>query len=374
MRILLCTNDFPPDVGGIQTYSYEVARELSSLGEEVIVLAPRADGDGEFDGKQTFPVVRVGSKTGLYFKFFWTLRRRRIEKVLVAHRADYAALASWANLLWGIDYYIVAHGGEIFLPWRRKSIRKTFKRAQRIMAVSNFTARELIKMGIPEKRVTIIPNGVDPKWFKPGIDCSSLKEKFGLFDRKIILTVSHLVKRKGHRRVIQALPEVLERVPEAIYLIVGKGPEEDGLRQLARYAGVERQVIFAGSVSCRELPVYYNASDVFIMASCGIEEEGDFEGFGIVFLEANACGKPVIGGRSGGVEDAIVEGETGLLVEPLSEEEIAEALIRLLTDEELARRLGKKGRERVEKELNWQMISQRILGELEHGEGGQHPL
>ncbi len=365
MRILLCTHDFPPQVGGIQTYSYEVARGLSSWGEEVTVLVPQVEGDLQFDKTQSFKVVRAGSKMGLYLKFFGILRRGKIEKILVAHRADYAALASWAHRLWGIDYYIVAHGGEILLPWRKKSIRETFKRARRVMAVSGFTARELVRIGIPEEKITVIPNGVDPERFRPGIDCSSIKERFGLFNRKIILTVSHLVKRKGHRQVIQALPEVLRRVPTATYLIVGKGPEEDGLRQLARRYGVEERVIFSGCVSPAELPLYYNAGDVFIMPSRGIEEEGDFEGFGIVFLEANACGKPVIGGRSGGVEDAIVEGKTGLLVDPLSREDVAGALISLLTDERLAQELGRKGRERVEKELNWRTISRRILKELE---------
>ena len=173
------------------------------------------------------------------------------------------------------------------------------------------------------------------------------------------------MKRKGHRNIVQALPKVLEKVPEAVYLIVGEGTEEDELRQLARHCGVEHQVIFAGSVSPEELPLYYNTGDVFIMTSREIEEEGDFEGFGIVFLEANACGKPVIGGNSGGVKDAIVEGETGLLIDPLNPAKIAAALIRLLTEKSLAGRLGKKGRERVEKELSWRTISQRILKELE---------
>ena len=365
MRILLCTHDFPPHVGGIQTYSYEVARGLSSRGEEVTVLAPQAEGDREFDRRQDFKIVRAGSKIGLYLKFPGILFREGIDKILVAHRADYAALSSWANLLRGIDYYIVAHGGEVLLPWRRKSIRKNFRRARRIMAVSNFTARELIKIGVPDEKITIIPNGVAPERFKPEIDCSSLKEKLGISGRKVILTVSHLVKRKGHQKVIQALPEVLKKVPGAVYLIVGEGPEENNLRESARRCGLEHQVIFAGSVSPGDLPLYYNAADVFIMASYAIEEEGDFEGFGIVFLEANACGKPVIGGKSGGVEEAVVEGETGLLVNPLNEKEIAEALVRLLTDEELSGKLGKRGRERTEKELNWLTISRRILKELQ---------
>ncbi|MCK4262075.1 glycosyltransferase, partial [bacterium] len=208
----------------------------------------------------------------------------------------------------------------------------------------------------------VIPPGVDSLRFRPDLDADAVLKKHHLFGRQVILTVSHLVRRKGHANVIRALPRVLEKVPEAIYLIVGRGPEDDNLRKLAQTLGILDRVVFAGFVSNEEIPLYYNVCQVFIMPSYEIKEEGDVEGFGIVFLEANACGKPVIGGRSGGVVDAVVDGETGLLVDPLNTEEISVALVKLLYDESLAERLGQRGRKRVEKELSWEKVTERILG------------
>ncbi len=367
MRILLCANDFPPAVGGIQTYSYQVAKNLSALGEEVIVLAPHIKGDQGFDCRQSFKVIRIRQKIYLYFIFLYALLRFRTDKILITQRADYAALAFWANLVLRVPYFIVVHGGEILLAGRRKSIRKHFRRAEKIIAVSNFTAQEIVKIGIPKEKVTVIPDGVDPEKFKPGLNSATVETRHNLSDKKVILTVSHLVKRKGHANVIRALPSVLEKVPQAIYLIVGRGAEEDNLRKLAQASGILDSVVFAGYVPDEELPLYYNACHVFIMPSYEIKEEGDVEGFGIVFLEANACGKPVIGGRSGGVVDAVIDGETGLLVDPLNTEEISTALVRLLTDESLAKRLGQRGRKRVENELNWQKVAEKIR-EIMHEE------
>lgn len=362
MRILLATNDFPPKVGGIQTYCYELAKNLIPLGEEIVVLAPGVREDLEFDERQNFKIVRLRKKSSLYFVFFSILRRERIEKILVAHRANYARLASWANILLKIPYDIIAYGGEILLSGRRKSIRKNFKRAERVITISNFTKERLIEIGIPEKKIIVIHPGVDPVKFHPGLDPSPIKKKYNLEGKKVILTVSHLVKRKGHHNVLKALPQVLEKVPNLVYLIVGKGEEGEALGKTVRDLKLEERVIFAGKVKEEEIPLYYAACDLFIMPSYEIEERGDVEGFGIAYLEANACGKPVIGGRSGGVKDAVIDGETGLLVDPLNINQIAEVLVQLLTNPELSRKLGKEGRRRVEKELNWQEMAKEIKG------------
>lgn len=360
MKILLATNDFPPETGGIQTYCYELAKNLALLGEEIVVLAPGGKNDLEFDKRQNFEIVRLKKKISLYFAFFSILRRKRIEKVLVAHRANYARLASWANLLLKIPYDIIVYGGEILIPGRKRSIQKNFERAKKVITISNFTKEKLIEIGIPEKKILVIYPGVNPIKFNPRCDPSSIKKKCNLGGKKVILTVSHLVKRKGHHNILKALPQVLEKVPHLIYLIVGKGKEEGALREMVRDLKLEERVIFAGKVKEKELPLYYVACDLFIMPSYEIKEKGDVEGFGIAYLEANACGKPVIGGRSGGITDAIIDEETGLLVDPLNINQIAGALLKLLTDPEYSQKLGQKGRERVEKELNWQKVTERI--------------
>ena len=362
MRILLATNDFAPKVGGIQTYCYELAKNLTLLDEEVTVLAPRVEGDLEFDKKQNFKTIRIRNKLNLYLTFFSILRRERIERVLVAHRANYARLASWSNILWKIPYDIIVYGGEILLSKRKRSIRKNFERAEKIITISNFTKERLIEIGIPERKIVVIHPGVDPVKFDPRLDPSEVRKKYNLGNKKVVLTVSHLVKRKGHQNVLKALPQVLKKVPNLIYLIIGKGDEEEKLREIVKDLKLGEKVIFEGEVKEEELPLYYVACDLFIMPSYEIKERGDVEGFGIVFLEANACGKPVIGGRSGGVSDAIIDEETGLLVDPLNINQIVGALIKLFTNPELSRKLGKKGRERVEKEFNWGRMAQEIRG------------
>jgi phosphatidylinositol alpha-1,6-mannosyltransferase len=161
--------------------------------------------------------------------------------------------------------------------------------------------------------------------------------------------------------VIRALPRVIQKIPTAVYLVAGQGPEEPRLRVLARSLGIQDRVIFTGYVPEDQLVDHYNLADVYIMASREIEKEGDVEGFGITFLEAGACGLPVVGGRSGGIPDAILSEQTGLLVDPEDQGQIASTLVRILADESYARRLGYGGRKRVVETLQWRHTAERCL-------------
>jgi phosphatidylinositol alpha-1,6-mannosyltransferase len=161
--------------------------------------------------------------------------------------------------------------------------------------------------------------------------------------------------------VIRALPRVIQKIPTAVYLVAGQGPEEPRLRVLARSLGMQDRVIFVGYVPGDKLVDHYNLADVYIMASREIGKEGDVEGFGITFLEAGACGLPVVGGRSGGIPDAILNEQTGLLVDPGDQDQIASALVRILADESYASRLGHGGRKRVVETLQWRHMAERCL-------------
>ncbi len=184
----------------------------------------------------------------------------------------------------------------------------------------------------------------------------------------MLLSVGRLVRVKGFDLVIRALPEVLRAVPDAVYVLVGSGPEEESLRAASRELGVEERVVFAGEVPYEELSrpggAFYNACDLFVMPSREDRESGAVEAFGIAFLEAGACGKPVLGTRSGGAGEAVLDGETGLIVEPENPAALARAIVRLLTDRELAARLGASGRERVVRELNWERAASQVEGVL----------
>ncbi len=231
------------------------------------------------------------------------------------------------------------------------------KNSKKVIALGSYQRISLLQLGIQEEKINVVPEGVDLEKFNPNIDSSDIIEKYG-DGNKIVLTVSRLVKRKGHDMVIKALPDVLKKVPDVRYLIVGTGAEESNLKRMTEDLGLREHVVFTGFVPESDLPKYYNACDVFIMANREIN--GDIEGFGIVFLEANACCKPVIGGKSGGTMDAIENGKTGFLVNPLNVEEISNALITLLTDSDLSERLGKTGRIRVKERFSYFTIAKEI--------------
>jgi len=180
----------------------------------------------------------------------------------------------------------------------------------------------------------------------------------------MIVTVGNLVQRKGQDMVIRSLPLIRQSNPEITYLIVGDGPYRPELEKLAGAMGVKDRVIFAGRVAADDLPDIYALSDVFVMPSRERLDSDDVEGFGLVFLEASACAKPVVGSWSGGVPDAVVDGVTGLLVNPQYPEEIAKALSRLLLERDFAIQLGRQGRSRVVSEFNWAHVADQVQGVL----------
>jgi phosphatidylinositol alpha-1,6-mannosyltransferase len=267
----------------------------------------------------------------------------------------------------GTKLIVVVHGLEVTrkMNWmKRVWLIKTLKSAHRVIAVSNFTRNRIISQyHIPQEKIITLPNGVDPQRFCPLADISILQNRFGLVDKKIILTLARLQERKGHDKVIEALPIVLKQVPNAHYLISGekKGKFYKKIDQQVKDMGLESHVTFTGYVEPEEINLFYNLCNVYIMPSRELKETGDTEGFGITFLEANACEKPVIGGRSGGVVDAIENGETGYLVDPLDVAEIAEKLILLLTNDEHAHLLGQQGRQRILKSYTWDAVARRMV-------------
>jgi phosphatidylinositol alpha-1,6-mannosyltransferase len=179
----------------------------------------------------------------------------------------------------------------------------------------------------------------------------------------MLLTVGRLVPRKGVDTVLRALPRIAASVPEVQYVVAGTGPDRNRLERLAVRNGVRDRVHFVGYVADDVLSSYYSAADLFVMPAR--EALPDVEGFGLVFLEANACGTPAVGARSGGIPDAIVDGETGLLVPPNAPGSLAEATTRILTTPDLADTLGRQGRHRAVNEASWDQIADRIYDHLQ---------
>jgi phosphatidylinositol alpha-1,6-mannosyltransferase len=221
---------------------------------------------------------------------------------------------------------------------------------------SSFIMAKLQRGGHGTQGMQILHPGVDDELFRPG-DGSAVREHYGLKGKRVCLTVGRVVPRKGQERVLKALPQVIERVPDVVYLVAGREGEEI-LKGVVEELDLGNYVHFLGFIEQKQLPKFYNASDLFVMPS--YSTDADIESFGIVYSEASACGVPVVGGRGGGVSEAVLDGETGLLVDPYDVDELAEAMIGLLTDENLSRRLGTNGRRRIEQELSWKKVGEKL--------------
>jgi phosphatidylinositol alpha-1,6-mannosyltransferase len=264
----------------------------------------------------------------------------------------------------GLKTVIYVHGEEITTRTsydaegtRRRS---SLKQADAAVAVSRFTAKTLNgEMGIPMEKIELISNGVDLVRFHSRSKKKDLVARYGLAGKTVVLTVGRLCPRKGIDRVIESLPRVLTAVEDVAYLVVGDGPYRMQLEAIAANLGVQDRVVFAGPVADGELVDHYALGDIFIMANREMPD-GDTEGFGLVFLEANACGIPVIAGRAGGSVDAVTDGANGILVDGDDPGQIAAAIEKLATDAELREHLVTRGLE-VAANSGWPSRVQQFL-------------
>jgi len=256
---------------------------------------------------------------------------------------------------------IYAHGEEI-MTWRQptkfKAMMFTYRHADCVIANSEFTRNELLKLGVQDERIVILCPGVDLERFRPGMHIQDLLESIGSKNgQKLILSVGRLSRRKGFDQVIRAIPHLLNDGIDVRYAVAGIGEARDYLISLAEFLKIADRVHFLGHVSEADLPRWYNASDVFAMPNREIK--GDTEGFGMVFIEAAACCKPSLAGKTGGTGDAVIDGVTGLRVDGASLDEVTQAMKSLLSDSGLAQSLGTNGYRRVQDQFSWNAVAER---------------
>lgn len=359
----MVTTDYPPIRGGISSLAWQAAADLVRRGHAVEVVAPSWPGDAAHDVAEGARVFRTPGYGWGYLRGVPLLARAaarmaaRRPDALLPMNVAYGGLATLALRALGIriPYVMFAYGLEFARfqgsPLMRRLYRRVYDGAERVFAVSGDTRRRLQEFGV-HRRVDVMWPGVDLLRFTPG--GPDFRQAQGLQGRPVLGTLSRLVERKGHDLVLKALPEVLAEFPDAVYLVVGDGPDRPRLQALAEDLGVAASVRFVGEVADEDLAAWYRTCDVFVLPSREIRQSGHVEGFGIVFLEAGACGVPVIGGRSGGVVEAVDEGRTGLLIDPEAPAELTDALVRMLRRPEDARAFGRAGRERAERQFTWE--------------------
>lgn len=357
MRILLLTIDFPPARGGVQ-------RLLSALSDglvqhhDLLVVTPRRPGDREWDRARGYRVSRAWAP-GLKLLDVATLGLWAFVEV-IWQRPDliicgHVLLGPFCRLVWWclrIPFVAMAYALEVRAPRMRGVAGWALRGAAYVVTISEFSRQAVLAYGVPPEQVVVIRPGaaVNAGYDEVLAESAARRELGG----RVFLSVSRLTDRyKGHDMVIRALPLVRAKVPDAQYVIVGNGWLRTYLERLAASLGVCDAVTFTGEVSDEELDAWYRRCEVFVMASRESTVDGGAEGYGIVFIEANLRGKAVIGGRSGGIPDAVRDGVTGLLVNPLNVGDIADAVVHLLGDPLLAARLGAEGRRRALEDLSW---------------------
>ena len=396
MKALLMTQDFlPGQPGGIAVYYYNLCRRLDG---SVSVLTTRCRDAGRFDREQSFPIHRrhipisplslskqtpfsflrwpqVGYVAASQWLQFYRhgsrlARERDVDVVLIGH-LYLAPLGVPLRRKTGVRYGVILHGGELHRYMRVKAIKRTMltalNAADFLIVNSDFTRNQYYERGVRrDQRFLKVSPGVDTSIFRPDAgDPTAVRERYALGEEPMVLSVARLVEWKGQDTMLRAMPQVLSEVPNARYLIVGGGPYRPELEKLVRQLGVDDHVVFAGFVPETELPSYYRAADVLAVPSREVTEGVPIEGFGIVYVEAGACGTPSVGGSGGGTNESIDDGVTGLRVDSDNPADVARATIRLLKDRELAQRFGRAGRELAVKQFDWSIQADRLRKFLE---------
>lgn len=357
-KSLLITLDFPPNTGGVANYLKNICAHWPN--EQMVVLAPKQSGSEVFDNEQKYKIIRQNLLLPkplwpqwllMWYYAYKEAKKHKIGLIQVSHVLPCGTIAYLLQKRLKTPYIVYTHGLDLRLVQKnarkKKLARKVLKNAQKVVANSSYTRGELLKLGVPEDKIVMV-------YPCPALQDDGAKPEAALVPpgKKVLFTVARLIKRKGHEIVIKSLPQALKQIPDLVYVIVGDGEYKSELQKLVNSLRLQEQVIFAGRVSDGELSDYYKACDIFIMTPTELPD-GDIEGFGMVYLEANSFGKPVIGSRSGGVADAVKDGVSGLLVEPGDVQGTAEAIVRLLSDQQLMNTFCVQGKKRIKEEFEW---------------------
>ncbi|RJQ24526.1 glycosyltransferase family 1 protein [Candidatus Parcubacteria bacterium] len=383
-KILLLVQRFPPSyTGGVPNYYHNLMGNINNAEVHLLTQMSNAEIDSKCDQEISKRgncfVKRLSSfpdNMQLQLSFKWLsslmqmiraqiryIKENNIEIIVVGQVRMFLLLAAFiAGFITRKPYVLFFHGEEIpQIPMKSNGLlRWLYKRAEGYFCNSGFTADRLRRFTKLKNISPFIVNpGVEDRFFEKPRNINSIIERLSIRGKKILYTIGRLDERKGHDMVIRALPAVIEKYPDILYLIGGKGPMLKKLEKLVADMSLQAYVRFLGFVPDDEIVAYHYLGDIFIMPN-RILNNGDSEGFGIVFLEANAAGTPVIGGQEGGSVDAVIDGVTGLWVNPRNKNDIAEKIGFLLDNEEIKDEIGKAGRKRCWEKFRWPYLAARF--------------
>ncbi len=364
-KTLVITLEHPPQVGGIATYVDALSGSLEP--DKTIVLAPLHKDSKEWDENVNYKILR----RPFYYKLFWPhwlklyfevkkiIKQEKIELIMIHHILPVGYVAYLIKKKFKIPYIIFSHGTDIAYAAADKKKRKkahVVAREALQVVVNSESLKKRTVAAFPdiELKTTVLYPCPDEDFLTPPEQegLQKMRDQLALEGKKVILTISRLAEGKGFPLLIRVMSEIFKTVPHLVWIIVGDGPKKEEIITDIREHNLQNVVRFIGEVPHHELKQYYYLADVFILLTHP-DVKGTEEGLGLVFLEASAAGVPIIAGRSGGVEEGVLNGKTGLVVDAYEGMEIVSAVSRLINDRPFALELGKNAQERIKKEFNW---------------------
>lgn len=399
-RTLLLSEIFPPMTGGSGRWFWEIYRRMPR--SQFTIAASHGPQAAELDRTHNLDVVRLPltltdwgmtspSCLAAYWRAFWSVahvvKDRGIERIHAGRCVPCGWIALGLKQLYGIPYDCYVHGedanvassgvadGVLSSRQLRLMTKLVLKNVDRVIANSHNSARIVRdQWGVPAERVQLLHPGCDTNYFVPVPKSREIRDQLGWGGRPVIVTAGRLQKRKGQDMVIRALSTIRQAIPDVLFAIIGDGEEREPLKALTIAEGQQDHVLFMGKVSDEVLKQSYQQADLFVLANRQVGT--DIEGFGMVLLEAQACGTPVVAGASGGTAETMHQGETGYVVPCDEPDELAALLIQLLSNPARLEAMGKAARSWVEEQFDWEVLAQQaagMFGVKSKDEGTRHP-
>jgi len=371
-KVLIISLEFPPQVGGIATYVHNLANALDP--EKTVILAPggndkfaTAKQKKEWDAKQKYKIIR---KKLLFPKFIWPrwvlllfqvrkiIKKEKIEIIFVQHALPVGYAGIVMKKLFKVPFLLFSHGTDLIAGtatvWKKRMITKVSIAAEQVIFNSYSLQNRYLRV-LPqfEKKSFVLYPCPEPSFLQaPARDeIDALRRKYALEGKQTLLSISRLDEGKGFLYMIRYMPKILEQIPNLVWFIIGDGVKRDIIIDSIRKNNLQNVVRFIGEIPHADLNKYFYTSDIFVLLTH--PDEGREEGLGLVFLEASAAGLPIVAGRSGGVEEAVLDGQTGLVVEAGSEKQVISSLLKLLKEKDYANQLGGAAKERILKDFQW---------------------
>lgn len=367
-KTLIITLEFPPQVGGIATYVHQFASALPA--EDIVVYAPKYKNSKEWDKKNAgykiirkkpyFPKLVWPRWLKMYLQIKKIVKQEKIEMIYLHHVLPVGYIGYLIKKFKKIPYIIFSHGTDILYAtkseWKKKMTKKICLEAEQIIFNSENLKHRLIKV-LPEfenKTSVLYPCPTKDFYVAPNPkDIEKVIQQYALEGKKVILTVSRLDEGKGITHLVRMMPEILKKIPNLVWFIIGDGPKKNQMLKNIQKNNLQNIVRFIGEIPHEQLKKYYYTADLFVLLTH--PDEGREEGLGLVFLEAAACGIPVVAGKSGGVPEAVLHTQTGIIVDIYKgDKNVINSIVELLKNEEYAKELGRNAQKRIQNNFQWE--------------------